>query len=44
MKAAAYNIRIGYMAGLTNMALSGSNAIGLWFGQKEVYLAIYFYL
>jgi hypothetical protein len=35
MKHSAANKRIGNMAGLTEMPLGGSNAIGLWFGQKE---------
>lgn len=29
------NIRIGNMTGLTNVQLGESNAIWLWFGQKE---------
>jgi hypothetical protein len=36
----AANIRIGNMAGLTKMPLGGSNAIGLWFGRKEIYWAL----
>lgn len=28
-------MRIGNMAGLTNMPLGGRNAIGLWFGRME---------
>jgi uncharacterized protein YegJ (DUF2314 family) len=33
------NICIGYMAGLTEIPLCKSNAIGLWFGQKRIYSA-----
>jgi hypothetical protein len=33
------NIRIGNLAGLTEMPLGGSIVIGLWFGQKEFYWA-----
>jgi hypothetical protein len=37
-------MRIGYMAGLTEMPLGGRKAIGQWFGQKEVYSAFVLYL
>jgi len=30
---------ISNMAGLTNMPLSGRNAIGQWFGQKTIHSA-----
>jgi hypothetical protein len=32
------------MAGLKEMPLGGSISIWLWFGLKEVYLALFFYL
>jgi hypothetical protein len=35
---------IGYMAGMTEMPLGGSNAIELWFGRKEYYWAFALYL
>ena len=39
-KHTAANMRIGNMAGLTNMLLGGCNAIGLLFGRKEIILGI----
>jgi len=37
-------MRIGYMAGFTYMPLGECNTIGLWFGLKEFYWALYLYL